>query len=291
MILQSYIRNFQKTKISDKNCSSAVCWYQLYPFIEYSVQKDAIYCFRCRLFASQSGSADKVFTTNGFRNWKKVGEKSKKHSESVSHKDRMTKWTAYKQTKATSTVADQLSQRAATIAAKIYYNSSKNSCFYACAQQGIVLRGHDETSTSSNKGNFVEILELLASLIPELQCQLQIMLDIQNDLLKAATDTVLRHIINEVKESEWYAIIADETQDIGKKEQLSLCIRYVNNQLQVNEHSIGFSDLCDLDAKALAGKIVERLQVLGLHVKKCLSQCYDGASVMSELHHRFGEHI
>ena len=128
--VQSYIRNFQKTKISDKNCSSAVCWYQLYPFIEYSVQKDAIYCFRCRLFASQSGSADKVFTTNGFRNWKKVGEKSKKHSESVSHKDRMTKWTAYKQTKATSTVADQLlSQRAATIAAKIYYNSSKNSCF------------------------------------------------------------------------------------------------------------------------------------------------------------------
>ena len=44
---------------------------------------------------------------------------------------------------------------------------------------------------------------------------------------------------------------------------------------------MGFSDLCDLDAKALAEKIVARLQVLGLDVKQCIAQCYDGASVMS----------
>ena len=42
--------------------------------------------------------------------------------------------------------------------------------------------------------------------------------------------------------------------------------------------SVGFSDLCDLDAKALAEKIVVRLQVLGLD---CIAQCYDGVSVMS----------
>ena len=45
--------------------------------------------------------------------------------------------------------------------------------------------------------------------------------------------------------------------------------------------SVGFSDLCDLDAKALAEKIVVRLQVLGLDVKQCIAQCYYGVSVMS----------
>ena len=41
----------------------------------------------------------------------------------------------------------------------------------------------------------------------------------------------------------------------------------MNKKLEVNERFVGFSDLCDLDAKALAVKIVDRLQVLGLYVK------------------------
>ena len=44
---------------------------------------------------------------------------------------------------------------------------------------------------------------------------------------------------------------------------------------------MGFSDLSDFDAKALAEKIVEGLKTLGLDVRQCIAQCYDGASVMS----------
>ena len=44
---------------------------------------------------------------------------------------------------------------------------------------------------------------------------------------------------------------------------------------------MGFSDLCDLDAEVLVEKIVARLQVLGLDIKQCVAQCYDGASAMS----------
>ena len=49
----------------------------------------------------------------------------------------------------------------------------------------------------------------------------------------------------------------------------------------VNEHFVGFSELSELDAKALSDKIMQRLMELGLDIKKCISQCYDGASVMS----------
>ena len=55
----------------------------------------------------------------------------------------------------------------------------------------------------------------------------------------------------------------------------------MKKNLDVNEHLEGFYDLCDLDAKALAKKIVARLQVLCLDEKQCIAQCYDGASIMS----------
>lgn len=87
--VQPQLSSYQKTRISDRNCSFAARWYQLYPFIEYSVQKDAIYCYSCRLFPSLSAPTDTAFTHNGFRNWKKIGEKLKKHSESRSHKDKV----------------------------------------------------------------------------------------------------------------------------------------------------------------------------------------------------------
>uniref|UniRef100_A0A1X7VUS2 TTF-type domain-containing protein n=1 Tax=Amphimedon queenslandica TaxID=400682 RepID=A0A1X7VUS2_AMPQE len=120
--VQPHIARFQKTQLRDRSHSFSKHWYPLYPFIEYSVQKDAIFYYSCRHFPSHSGSADSAFTRDGFRNWKKVCEKLRKHSQSVSHKESMAKWTVYKQTKATSTFADQLfCQWATTVAANRQY--------------------------------------------------------------------------------------------------------------------------------------------------------------------------
>ena len=193
--VQPQLRNFQNMRVGDRNRSFAVHWYQSYPFIEYSIQGDAVYCFSCRLFPSSSGYAD-TFTTRGCNKWKKIGEKLKRHAESDAHKESMAKWMAYKQTK--STVADQLSQRASTVAANRMYISTLSQVAVLCARQGFALRGHDESSTSSNKGNYVEILELLASVMPELGCQFRSLPNnatytskvVQNDLLKAAGDIV-----------------------------------------------------------------------------------------------------
>ena len=41
-------------------------------------------------------------------------------------------------------------------------------CIAFCAKQGIALRGSDETSSSQNQGNFLELLHFLAKYVPEL---------------------------------------------------------------------------------------------------------------------------
>lgn len=97
--VQPQLKNFQKTRVGDRNRSFALHWYQSYPFIEYSIQRDAVYCFSCRQFPSSSGYADTTFTTGGCNKWKKIGEKLKRHAESNAHEESMTKWMSYKQTK------------------------------------------------------------------------------------------------------------------------------------------------------------------------------------------------
>jgi len=71
-------------------------WYSRFPWLEYSLTKQAAFCFYCRLFAFQHSSAvqggqvDMAFSrpTAGFDSWKKALEKGRgfrKHGESQSH--------------------------------------------------------------------------------------------------------------------------------------------------------------------------------------------------------------
>ena len=70
---QPQLRNFQKSRDGDRNRSFAVHWYKSYPFIEYSIQRDAVYCFCCRMFPSHSCFVDTTFTAEGCSRWKKIG--------------------------------------------------------------------------------------------------------------------------------------------------------------------------------------------------------------------------
>lgn len=87
-------------------------------------------------------------------------------------------------------------------------------------------------------------------------------------------------IINEVKESEVFALLADETKDVGKTEQMSFVLRY-SYRGEVKESFLHFEALEQLDAAALTERIINILECHGLEYKDNLvGQAYDGASVM-----------
>ena len=91
---------------------------------------------------------------------------------------------------------------------------------------------------------------------------------------------VLLKITAEVKEAGYFTIITDETKDISKCEQLSICLRYVYEGV-IHERFFGFVHAEELNASALAEYILKVLSELHLSISNCVSQCYDGASVMS----------
>ena len=81
------------------------------------------------------------------------------------------------------------------------------------------------------------------------------------------------------------AITVDDSEDISRKEQKSICIRYTHlPSLPVHEDDaqLHLKHMIDVDAKSLSEAILSSLAALGLG--SCIivaQQCYDGATVMS----------
>ena len=73
--------------------------------------------------------------------------------------------------------------------------------------------------------------------------------------------------------------MADKASDCSNQEQLSLGISYVDSDCVIREESLGFLH-CDLglSGKALAETVLGGLTDLGLDIRNCLEQGYEGAA-------------
>jgi hypothetical protein len=75
-----------------------------------------------------------------------------------------------------------------------------------------------------------------------------------------------------------YAVFADESSDISHKEQLALCLRYVDGLGRPCEHFIGVVHVDDTSSLSLKEAIESLLVSHGLPISQIRGQGYDGAS-------------
>ena len=87
---------------------------------------------------------------------------------------------------------------------------------------------------------------------------------------------ILRNIVGCIQNGVWYSIMTDEVTDSSNKEQLIICLRWVDNHLNPHED---FTGLYSVD-QTLAHVIKDTLIRLNLKLN-CRSKCYDGAANMS----------
>jgi hypothetical protein len=101
--------------------------------------------------------------------------------------------------------------------------------------QALAFRGHDESSSSTNRGNFLEMLEWYKNKDPKAasvlsvnapkNCQM-IVPEIQKYLVKACAHETRNAIISEFK-GHLFMVLVDETRDKSIKEQMEVILRYV----------------------------------------------------------------
>ena len=109
-----------------------------------------------------------------------------------------------------------------------------------CCQQGLALRGHREVLNSMNMeettgyvGNFRVLMVLLnrnndiikQKLVSSPRNATWLGHDIQNSLISLLANKVRAMIKGEIQSAQFYTLMADETKDVSKSEQLSLVLR------------------------------------------------------------------
>ncbi len=92
---------------------------------------------------------------------------------------------------------------------------------------------------------------------------------------------VLRKVAADLQDSPFLTVMADETTDSSNREQVTLIVRRVTEELEVHEEFLGLYHVASIDAGTLTAAIKDVLVRMNLSFKKLRGQCYDGASAMS----------
>ncbi|XP_074347137.1 uncharacterized protein LOC141685964 [Apium graveolens] len=263
---ENHPRRFQKS------------WFDKFPWLEYSPEKDAAYCFYCFLFAKNplGRCGSNTFTVKGFNSWRKVN-----NGKDCAFRCHVGKGDGSNSTH--------------NFAAKCYYNLKNQPChlekivekhsaeeikrnrmrlkisidaikwltFQTCA-----FREHDESCNSKNQGNFLEMLKLLASYNPQVE---EIMLDkapknakytspkIQKELLHVFASKVQDLICDEIDDAK-YCLIVDESRDISKREQMAIVVRFVDKSGFVRERFLDLVHVKDTTFLTLKTEICAHLK-------------------------------
>ncbi|XP_050255064.1 uncharacterized protein LOC126700944 [Quercus robur] len=135
--------------------------------------------------------------------------------------------------------------------------------------QRISFRGHDESQGSSDKGNFLELVQFLGdhneSINEVLQttpknCKLTHP-DIQKDIVNAIARETSKAIIKDL-DNGFFSILVDESHDISVKEQMSLVLYYVNKKGIIIERFLGIVHVAISNLVTVVGDSCKRRDAL-----------------------------
>lgn len=267
-------------------------WYTSHQWMCGSYYKQSLFCWPCLLL---SKGRNNVWVLQGFSDFKNLSASVKKHELSKEH---MSSFVALKRLQAnTSTIRDALEMQS-SVSLKLYNEDVRKNrkllsylIDVTChlAKQELSFRGHDEKSDSLNVGNFRSTFNLIIKRDIEIQEHLRkignifsgLSKTIQNDLIVCISEYLMETIHQEIRDSLFFAVQADDTTDILEKSQCAISVRYVNKCSEIKERFLGFYDVSeDRTADAMYNLITSVLIPFDFK-NKLVGQCYDGASVMA----------
>ncbi|XP_044801203.1 zinc finger MYM-type protein 1 isoform X4 [Bubalus bubalis] len=255
--------------------------------LENSIKKDVIFCYSCQLFCQKKFNYGREsLRAQGISHWKKTMEKFRKHEKSEMHLKSLQFWREYQF--CDEAVNDTLSNQSKQIEGNKKYLKLiiENTLFLG--KQCLFLKGSDESISSVNKGNFLELLEIRAKdkgeeifRLMNSQVDFYNSTQIQNDIIEIIKTEILQDIVNEINVSSAFSVICDETTDGATQGQFSVCVRYpqkTSKAVLIKERFLGFIDVEEMTGTSLHRSIKAYLQQIGVDLNKIRGQAYDSTS-------------
>lgn len=266
---------------------------------------DGSFCLSCVLFATSevgkgSHAAPKSLVLQPFNRWKDAKEIYRNHQGLVYHKNAIVSAENFItiHEKKSVNVALQLdnARKIQVQQNRKMFGSIVNTIFFI-GRQEIACRGHRDAGPISledpieNDGNFRSLLRfrmaagddaLKKHLLESNICYTSP--KIQNELIDICGNIIQQKIVAKINRSGGFSILADETTDISGVEQFSLCIRYVDeivDVLTLREDFLKFVPMHDVTGKGLSEAILNTCKELRINLSLLRGQGYDGARAMS----------
>lgn len=281
-------------------------WLDEFKWLAYSKYLNGAFCKNCVVFGPVStigkGSNLKVgqLIISPFQNWKSAKNVFLTHSNLQYHKLAMIKSSNFLLTfdgkKDTIDFQVHKQRKKENIENKQKLCAIVETIIF-CGRQELSYRGHKDygrlnlNEPEHNDGNFRALLRfrarcgddiLKSHILKSGAKQMYTSPLIQNEIITLIGSTIQNYIIDRVKKSIFFTILADETSDVQGIEQFSLCLRYVDDeQNEIREDFIKFVPVTDVSGKGLADTIKKELLSFGLNLKNLRGQGYDGAAAMS----------
>ncbi|KAL2094555.1 hypothetical protein ACEWY4_009274 [Coilia grayii] len=262
-------------------------WYTRKEWLCGCDSSNRLFCFPCLLFSQQWNN---VWVSSGYTDLNNLPGALAKHERSGTHIQHQIALKTFGKCSPLNTASDQANRLLVSAHnAKVRENREiLNDLICATcylAKQEIPFVGNNESAGSSNRGNYMELLNIFAEKDDRLSTHLKSSSlftsnQIQNDLILAIGDVLRQDIKAEVNAAPFVSVQVDETTDIMSKPQLSVTLRYVS-QNKVKEAFWGFSEIIKQSRAAAVTDHV--LSVLDSHscTGKLVAQTYDGAVVMA----------
>ncbi|CAG2210818.1 unnamed protein product [Mytilus edulis] len=276
-------------------------WFKEHQWLRYSVSEDSLYCAPCVLFGRNDSIKEKTFI-RPVTDWTNISGYFKRHERSDSSHFRFVEMAdnflrVIRNEKPS--ISDTLtSSRDLQIGKNRHIMKRIIETLILCGRQNIAVRGHTE-----ERSNFMAILNHAASEDDVLSKHLTQRTnakakytspDIQNEILKIIGRTIRENIVRDCNKSDYFAILADEATDTSTKEQVSLCLRFLehtDNGLEVREEFVGFLHAHSIRGQALATLLLDTIDEYEIDGDQLRAQGYDGAANMSGKHQGVQAHV
>ncbi len=289
--VQIRLKEFPRKQHHNNDCkrSFSANWYSERDWLEYSQQADAAFCFPSRKF----GGSDSVFTRTGYTNWKHANDKAKgfsRHSNSKEHQTCMASWKEKEMRCNTDSEISTMVNSDQLTRNRLYVSAIVDIIEFLILNE-LPLRGDvDSVDSRDEPGSrlFLSLFDYTLRQNQELakafstipKNAMYTSHDIQNHIIELMSTIVTEQIVKDVGES-WFTLKVDGTKNPTGSENVSIVVQYMDKDNKMQERLLSMQTTDKCDAESLTNVVLDELSNAGLDANKILSQCYDGASVMS----------
>ena len=261
-------------------------WYEKKDWLCGCATSQRLFCHPCLLFSS----SQTVWTATGYCDLNNLPAALTKHEKSSAHIQCQIMLKTFGNSRIDLALDEQRRLNITCHNEKVRENREvlkdliNATCFLA--KQELSFRGNDESTSSCNRGNYIELLDVIAEKDERLARHLRTSVfsgtsnRIQNDLIDSVADVLLADIRSDIDAAPFVAVEVDESTDVTNKAQISVVVRYVCEG-KVKEAFLGFDDVSnDRRAAAISQYVLGSLEKYNC-CDKLVAQTYDGASVMA----------